>query len=251
MEETRIQPPSRGELIVGRKRSFRASMSKDEELSRSMSWALRHAAPSLGLSVRSDGYVAVEDLLRCKHPRFNSYYTLEDVQRVVGCNDKKRFQLVLEEETIEGVHKRSWMIRACQGHSLKHIQSDELLMHISNEELKCMERIIHGTTMKAWEVIQREGALSRMKRNHIHFATEVPDDNNQHTVISGIRRNRECDIFLDVKKCAENAIQFYRSNNEVILTAGIRNEGVLPLKFIAKVVEVETGNVIFKNEEAS
>lgn len=246
---------SKNEIIVGRrKRSFRArSRSKDEELSRSMSWALRHAAPSIGLSVRSDGYVAVEDLLRCNHPRFGKYhYTLEDVKRVVENNDKKRFQLVLHEELLDGVHeKRCWMIRACQGHSLKHIKSEELLTPISREELKCMDRIIHGTTWTAWEVIRREGCLRRMNRNHIHFATTLPDDNSRtDNIISGIRRGREIDIYVDSAKCAESSsIQFYRSNNQVILTSGIGEEGILPLSFLSKVVEVKTGCIIYKNDE--
>jgi 2'-phosphotransferase len=248
-------PMSKNTRLVGRrKRSFRASsMSKDEELSRSLSWALRHAAPSLGLSVRSDGYVAVEDLLSCNHPRFDKFhYTFEDVQRVVEQNDKKRFQLMLQGEIVDGVRdRRRWMIRACQGHSLKHIKPDELLTPISREELKCMDRIIHGTTLKAWEAIQREGCLRRMKRNHIHFATTLPDDSSRNSkIISGIRRGREIDIYVDSSKCAESSIQFYRSNNEVILTSGIRDEGILPLSFLAKVVEVKTGQIIYKNDES-
>jgi RNA:NAD 2'-phosphotransferase (TPT1/KptA family) len=90
-----------------------------------------------------------------------------------------------------------------------------------------------------------------MNRNHIHFATTLPDDNSRtDNIISGIRRGREIDIYVDSAKCAESSsIQFYRSNNQVILTSGIGEEGILPLSFLSKVVEVKTGCIIYKNDE--
>lgn len=226
--------------------SFRDSMTKDEELSRSMSWALRHAAPSLGLSIGSDGFVAVSELLSCNHPRFNGKsYTLEDVKRVVEHNEKKRFELVEEGKN------NCPMIRACQGHSIQHVSSEELLTPILQDELKYMDRIIHGTTKQAWEIIRREG-LKRMSRNHIHFATALPgEEKNNSTIISGIRAKREIDVYLDVKKCAADAVQFYRSKNEVILCAGVNEDGLLPLQYISKVIEVQSGNILFQNEQSS
>ena len=70
----------------------------DVQLSKALSWVLRHAAPSLGLTLASDGFVPVEDVLGANHPRFRTKdgrrrYTVDDVVRVVRNNDKQRFRL--------------------------------------------------------------------------------------------------------------------------------------------------------------
>ena len=70
----------------------------DIQLSKSLSWVLRHAAPSLGLQITPDGYVPLAKILALHHPRFRTKdnrqkYTVEDVIRVVENNDKKRFRL--------------------------------------------------------------------------------------------------------------------------------------------------------------
>jgi len=236
----------------------RRPINKDEELSRSMSWALRHAAPSLGLSIGSDGYVAVVDLLSCKHPRFQAKkYTLRDVQRLVENNDKKRFRLEFRADSSncstrlqkgQERNEEGWYIRACQGHSLEHVKTEELLTPIPPEELECMNTIVHGTTKHAWEIIQQKG-LSKMNRNHIHFAAGLPGDKTK--VISGMRTKREIDIYIDGKKCAQDSIKFYRSENKVILTAGCRDEGVLPMDYIAKVVDVQTGKILHQKHSVT
>ncbi|KAL7466889.1 hypothetical protein ACHAXS_009963 [Conticribra weissflogii] len=183
----------------------------DIQLSKSLSWVLRHSAPSLGLNLTCDGYVPVDDLLRLDHPRFRKSalgewkYTVADVKRVVENNDKQRFRLEYKDladfplknvrsgngkirsnedrdATATECHcneKRETKIlciRANQGHSIKkHVRSDRLLTPLSNEQLSDPEmKIIHGTSMKAWTDHIRIEGLKRMKRNHIHFASGLP-----------------------------------------------------------------------------
>mmetsp|Transcript_14045 Transcript_14045/g.30166 ORF Transcript_14045/g.30166 Transcript_14045/m.30166 type:complete len:381 (-) Transcript_14045:34-1176(-) len=183
----------------------------DIQLSKSLSWVLRHSAPSLGLSLTSDGYVPVNDMLRLNHPRFRKNsrgelkYTVDDVKRVVENNDKQRFRLEYKDfvdlsmkrlysesgnaesnEDPEAVATecdaneekdiKILCIRANQGHSIKkHIQSDRLLTPLSNDQLSDPKMtIIHGTSMKAWRDHIRIEGLKRMKRNHIHFASGLP-----------------------------------------------------------------------------
>ena len=72
---------------------------EDVNLSKALSWVLRHSASSLGLHLASDGYIALNDVLSLNHPRFKCVhnnapkYTVEDVERVVRENDKQRFRL--------------------------------------------------------------------------------------------------------------------------------------------------------------
>lgn len=234
-----------------------ARRNHDVTLSKALSYVLRHAAPSLGLKPSSDGYVTVDDLLSLDHPKFRDKqsgrqrYTVDDVIRVVEDNDKKRFKLEYKttpDDKGTAINMRVLCIRANQGHSFNAgLQSNQLLTPLDAGELANSDLIIvHGTTSRAWEDhIQIEG-LRRMKRNHIHFATGLP--NGQKSPISGMRSSSEIYIYVSGKRCAEDAIPFYRSDNGVILTAGVDEKGLLPLKYFDKVVQASSGDVIWEGE---
>lgn len=89
---------------------------------------------------------------------------IKDIQAVVDTNDKKRFEL-----KEEGKHV---YIRATQGHSIKAVNTEQLLKLI--EDPKLYPIVIHGTFTKFWKFIKEEG-LKRMSRNHIHFAPGMPE----------------------------------------------------------------------------
>ena len=220
--------------------------SGDKALSHTLSWALRHSAPSIGLKMSSDGYVVLEDILTSSHPRFAQHsWTEADVRRVVVESDKQRFRL--ENRTVDG-RDDVLCIRANQGHSIPNIVCSELLTPISAEELTSMDTIVHGTYREAWEKhIQTEG-LSKMKRNHIHFASGLPDGDKP--VISGMRKSCQIHIYIDGAKCAEDCVPFFRSDNGVILTAGVSG-GILPVKYIRKVVDAESGEILLDQRQRS
>ena len=73
-----------------------------------------------------------------------------------------------------------------------------------------------------------------MGRRHIHLATGLPGDDG---VISGMRRSSEVHVFVSVVQAAAEGVVFYRSKNNVILTAGVEDSGVLPLRFIVRAVD--------------
>lgn len=240
----------------------------DIQLSKSLSWVLRHAAPSVGLQLAPDGYVPLAEILALHHPRFRTKdnrpkYTAEDVIRVVENNDKQRFRLEFRDVDggggEESRDKRLLCIRANQGHSLKGLRADQLLTPLTTEQLSNPSLfIIHGTTQKAWkDHIQYEG-LSRRERNHIHFATGLPtstsqpnanDNTRSNPPISGMRSSSEIYIYINGTKCAADGIPFYRSDNGVILTAGVNDMGMLPTKYFEKVIEATTGTILWENEE--
>jgi 2'-phosphotransferase len=246
----------------------------DVQLSKSLSWLLRHTAPSLGLHPTSDGYIPVNDILSLNHPRFQNgkvaKYTVEDVRRVVENNDKQRFRLEykdlsshdlqIEQPTSRQPEQQAskvLCIRAHQGHSYKDvIECDKLLTALSNEELSDPNlTIVHGTTRKAWEDHIRIEGLSRMKRNHIHFATGLPqdittDDSQKNTApISGMRSTSQIYVYINGKKCAEDGIKFFRSDNGVILTAGENEGGLLPVKYFKTVVLASNGKILLNDED--
>lgn len=118
-----------------------------------------------------------------QRPKFKNI-TLQQIQHVVDTNDKKRYQLT----EIEG----EYFIRANQGHSLKTVESKDLLQEIQQD----VSPVIHGTSAKAWESIKEQG-LSKMNRNHIHFAVGLPSDKG---VISGMRNSSQVYIYINVSK---------------------------------------------------
>ncbi|KAI9487531.1 MAG: phosphotransferase KptA/Tpt1 [Benjaminiella poitrasii] len=196
------------------------------QLSKLLSYILRHAAMKEKLNISDDGYIAVNDLLA--HPKFKKV-TFEQIRYVVDTNDKKRYELNEPQAA-----SNEWFIRASQGHSIRSIKSEELLEVYTGS---IDTPVIHGTTLKAWQQIKQQG-LSKMNRNHIHFAIGLPGDPN---VKSGIRNTSNIFIYIDTEKARQDGIKFYKSKNNVILSDGIK--GIIAPKYFRKVMDKE-GNQI-------
>jgi 2'-phosphotransferase len=213
--------------------------SKDEVYSRALSWALRHAAPELGLTMTCDGYVPVHEILQHKHAKFKGF-TLEEIRTMVASNDKQRFSIKEDEHG-------TVCIRANQGHSIPGVDAEALLTRISAEELSTLT-IVHGTYHDPWEKYICHQGLSKMKRNHIHFASGLPHEDD--SVISGMRKTCTVFIYLDGVKCAEDGIAFFRSDNGVLLTAGVNDGGMLPATYFSHVTS-STGELIIDNRSTA
>jgi 2'-phosphotransferase len=105
-----------------------------------------------------------------KHLSGKNTNSVKDLQNIANNDQKKRFNLVER----NGI----WFMRENQGHSID-IVIEELLTPITVPD------VIHGTFKKNSSTIINQG-LSRMKCNHIHFATS-------RDASSGIRNHS--DIF--------------------------------------------------------
>jgi len=201
-----------------------ASLDNARAVSKKLSWILRHHAVELGLQMRPDGYVRVEDLLRLDLLKsFRPPITFEQIQRVVASNDKQRFGLIREGDT--------WFIRAHQGHSglqATHLDDEKALTRI--EDASLYPFCIHGTTRDAWKLILSSGGLKTMGRRHIHFSSK-PFGSSE--IISGMRRTSKVLIYVNLAAAMSEGIKFYLSSNDVILTEGV--DGALPAKYFSKV----------------
>ncbi|KAF8379300.1 hypothetical protein HHK36_028733 [Tetracentron sinense] len=193
-----------------------------DALGRLLTRILRHMASELNLDMRSDGYVRVRDLLQLNMKTFANIplrsHTVDDVREAVRKDNKQRFSLLEENGEV--------LIRANQGHTIATIDSESLLKPIFSAEEAPV--CVHGTYKKNLESILQSG-LKRMKRLHVHFSSGLPTDGE---VISGMRRDVNVLIFLDVRKALEEGMKFYISDNKVILTEGF--EGVVPVKYFEK-----------------
>ncbi|KAJ5066396.1 putative phosphotransferase [Anaeramoeba ignava] len=207
----------------------RRQQNPDIKISKTLSYLLRHGAKKEKIKMRTDGFVLVSDLL--EH-RSLKRITFEDIKRIVENNDKKRFLLSKDENQND-------IIKATQGHTIE--VKDLSLTKITKENLP--QCAVHGTNRKNWNIIKNQG-LSKMKRNHIHFAPKEP---GKGQVISGMRTSSEIMIFVDLEKALEDGIQFFQSENEVILSEGI--DGIIPPKYFSKVVDSKTQKIIFSSNE--
>jgi 2'-phosphotransferase len=211
-----------------------------KKLSHALSWALRHQAPTIGLTITPAGWVPVQEILESMHPRLRGT-TLQAIEEAVATSDKKRFALSLlpssDFPTLQTAGDPILCIRASQGHSIRTIDPNLLLTRLSADELRSLPCIVHGTNVDAWKSIEQQG-LKTMTRTHIHFATGLPEDDK---VISGMRRSATICIYIDPESCIDDGIEFFISANGVILTDGI--DGILGTKYFLKVTD-STGNII-------
>ncbi|XP_026637335.1 tRNA 2'-phosphotransferase 1 isoform X4 [Microtus ochrogaster] len=170
-----------GRRQEGRRAHRPREQDRDVQLSKALSYVLRHGALKLGLPMRADGFVPLRSLLQL--PQFHSF-SIEDVQRVVDTNGKQRFALQ------PGEPSTGPLIRANQGHSLQ-VPELELMPLETPQALPLM--LVHGTFWKHWPSILLKG-LSCQGRAHIHLASGLPGDPG---VISGMRPNCDVAVFID------------------------------------------------------
>ncbi|KAH9620869.1 hypothetical protein KSS87_022602 [Heliosperma pusillum] len=157
---------------------------------------LRHMAAELNLDMRSDGYVRVQDLLQLNlKSRANvplKSHSIDEIRQAVRIDNKQRLGLLEENGQL--------FIRANQGHSVQVVETESLLRPITSAE--DIPVCVHGTYKKFLDSILQSG-LKRMTRLHVHFSSGLPSDNE---VISGMRRDINVVIFLDVNKALEEVL---------------------------------------------
>lgn len=189
---------------------FQKQSSNDIILGKKLSYLLRHGAIKECLTIKPNGFVPVDQVLK----KLPYHYTLDDIKRVVETNNKQRFIL----KTINGILE----IKANQGHTISKIT--ELSLKVL-DNVDC--DIIHGTYLKHWKKIETEG-LSRMRRNHIHFAKGL-------NFVCGLRQSAELFIYINFNKAKQDGITFFESENGVILSPGNTN-GFIGTKYFLKVI---------------
>lgn len=192
-------------------------MDLDKKLKRvsiNLSKILRHQAINRNITIDDGGWIKLDDILKCQE--FKNV-TINDINYIVENNEKKRFTLEFRNDVP--------YIKANQGHSIDKVKDDLLLIEIVKPDY--IHQVVHSTFRKNYNLIKKSG-LCRMSRNHIHFA-------KSKNVSSGIRKNAEVFIYVNIKSAMEDGIRFYESSNGVILSPGIGDEGIIPTKYFSKV----------------
>ena len=261
----------RGSRGRGGGRGNRGPLPREVQVSKKLSWLLRHGATGEGLKLDSAGFINLQDVLDNRNLR-SLKVSFAEVRAIVRENDKQRFTLLpVDVDAVdgdgegmgEGVSQtalpsedpRDYKIRANQGHSLK-VDSDGLLKAITADDAP--STCVHGTTHAAWASIVASGGLKTMGRNHVHFASGLPAgfksiveleaSNVAAPVISGMRSTSTILVFVDVTKAIEAGLKFWRSDNGVILSEGDEH-GVVPITFFRRVEDRTGAGVLVENGE--
>ncbi|MCJ1439893.1 MAG: hypothetical protein MMC23_000374 [Stictis urceolatum] len=181
--------PGRGR---GDRGNHRGPEDRETQVSKKLSWILRHGADKEGLKLDKNGYANCAELLSWQTLR-SLKVSFQELQQIVSTNSKKRFELIPTPTPTPNASSPSstspdpasplapdssdpsnFLIRASQGHSLA-IASESLLTALDSTSPSCPAFVVHGTYPAAWKSIQKSGGLSRMGRGHVHFATGTGD----------------------------------------------------------------------------
>jgi len=164
------------------------------EVSKFLSYVLRHEPQSIGLELDSEGWASIAALIEAAR---NAGRNLDAalVVTVVESNDKKRFAL-----SDDGSR-----IRAVQGHSTKTVD-------IKREALEPPSMLYHGTAHRFLDSILTEG-LRPGNRHQVHLSAD------EATAISvGQRYGEPVLLKIDCLQMHTQGLAFYRADNGVWLT---------------------------------
>jgi putative RNA 2'-phosphotransferase len=163
------------------------------EISKFLSFVLRHKPQAIGITLDAEGWVAIDDLLKAA-ARDGRSITRQQLQEVVATNDKKRFSISPDGR----------LIRANQGHS---IDVELNLMPVEPPVL-----LYHGTVERFLDSIREKG-LVRGKRHHVHLSADLETARRV-----GQRRGRPIVLVIEAGRMNQEGCLFYLSENNVWLT---------------------------------
>jgi len=166
----------------------------DTEISKFLSYVLRHAPQEIGLTLDDEGWTDYPELSRKVCAKFG--VADADIRRVIDENTKKRF-------TLSGDR-----IRAAQGHSVE--------VKLKLPPAIPPAALYHGTTAYAWEDIQRSG-LKPMDRTHVHLSPDV----GTARAVAVRRKGPHILLTVDTVAMAGHGYAFFVADNGVWLTAEV------------------------------
>jgi len=164
-----------------------------KQVSKFMSFVLRHDPASAGLVLDEAGWTSAESLLEALQARGYGT-TRKAMEELVRADSKGRYSFSADGERI----------RANQGHSVA--------VDLGLAPAEPPDRLYHGTVERFLQAILSEG-LRPMERHHVHLS---PDRQTASAV--GARRGVPVILEVDARAMREAGHVFFRSDNGVWLT---------------------------------
>lgn len=183
-------------------------MAKKNQLSVFLSFLLRHSPETVGLDMDTRGWVSVEQLLDGVNRDGRYRLDMEMLEQIVAADQKGRYRF----------NENHTRIKACQGHSIPWVQPEL-------EECTPPERLYHGTTTEAVDLIFQSGCISRMSRHAVHMQAD------EEKAWQSARRWHKTPVVLviDAARMHRDGFVLAKSENDVWCT------GQVPVSYIVDI----------------
>lgn len=171
-----------------------------DKISKFLSYILRHQPEAIGITLDTDGWVNIDNLIMQAN-QHGEQLTRELIEQVVKTSDKKRFTI-----SDDGVK-----IRAAQGHSTAQVKVN----HIAKIP---PEFLYHGTATRFLDSIKEKGLIAR-DRHYVHLSTD------EQTAISvGQRHGKPVVIKIKALLMFQQGFKFFLADNGVWLIKTVPTE---------------------------
>ena len=172
------------------------------QLSKFLSYVLRHNPDTIGLTMASNGWVNIDELL-LKMNNSGNFIDRDVLSRIVREDSKSRYAI-----SEDGLY-----IRANQGHSVP--------IDLQLDKIDPPALLFHGTAGRNIISIKASGLL-KQQRHHVHLSESV-----EIAKQVGSRYGKPVVLTINAKEMAANGFLFYCSDNGVWLTEHV------PVDYIA------------------
>ena len=166
---------------------------KQKDLSKLMSYILRHKPEEFGFELGDQGFVSLTDFYNAITAKHNDVTWSDILEAVYNFKDKRRFEV------------KGDKIRALHGHTTAS--------HITYEPVTAPDYLYHGTSRRAWETIKYEG-LKPMNREYVHLTDQL----NMAIEIGSRYDHKPVILVIDTTKIKTD---IYNSENGIYLTKSV------------------------------
>ncbi|WP_455205337.1 RNA 2'-phosphotransferase [Kaarinaea lacus] len=171
------------------------------QLSKFLSYVLRHKPDAIGLRLDEHGWVSIDELIE-KARLHNKAFDRETIRTIVDQDAKNRYSVSVDQQRI----------RANQGHSI--------VVDLQLAPQTPLEILYHGTSEKNLTSIKKYG-LVKQQRHHVHLSA---DESTARQV--GSRYGKPVILIIKALHMHKAGCDFYLSDNKVWLT------DFVPVEFI-------------------
>lgn len=173
-----------------------------DEISKFLSFVLRHQPEAIGITLDHEGWTDISALIHAAANNGKSIHR-DMVQAVVASSDKKRF----------AISEDGLRIRAVQGHSTKNV-------NINYVEKVPPKFLYHGTATRFLKSILTQGLLPG-SRQYVHLL-----ENEQAALIVGQRHGKPVVLRIHALRMHEQDVKFFQAENGVWLTKSVSHQFV-------------------------
>ena len=165
--------------------------------SKFLSYVLRHAPESIGLTLDAQGWADIDDLL-AKASAAGTQLDEATLRAIVAESDKRRFTL----------SEDGSRIRAAQGHSVT--------VDLGKPAIEPPAQLFHGTATRFLDAILREG-LRPGSRQQVHLSAD-----RETAYAVGQRHGKSAILIVDAVRMFADGHSFYQADNGVWLTDAVQ-----------------------------